>query len=129
MRIARDVNDMISQVEDYFGVPARSVSIFVGTIALSGLLATGIYWGIFGFGKWQSEMTVASKLMLAAATTPIQPGQQGQSGQYVCPTHGAVGLPRFNAAGAAGCPVCGQPMQFRYFGASAAATPAAFQGG
>ncbi|MBF0388583.1 MAG: hypothetical protein HQK71_00615 [Desulfamplus sp.] len=34
------------------------------------------------------------------------------SGQYVCPVHGAVGLPQFNASGAPVCPLGDNIMQF-----------------
>ena len=33
------------------------------------------------------------------------------TGQYLCPQHGAVGLPNYNVNGGAYCPACGQPMQ------------------
>lgn len=74
-----------------------------------------------------------------AAAVPVQPGyytygqgiygttpQTGQygygytqgiaarstSGQYVCPVHGGVGLPNFDASGYPYCPICGQCMRF-----------------
>ncbi|MBF0228356.1 MAG: hypothetical protein HQK63_01990 [Desulfamplus sp.] len=42
----------------------------------------------------------------------------GTSGQYVCPVHGAVGLPQFNAAGSPVCPLGDQIMQFHSTGAN-----------
>ncbi|KJR41886.1 hypothetical protein MCHI_002216, partial [Candidatus Magnetoovum chiemensis] len=40
------------------------------------------------------------------------------SGQYVCPVHGAIGLPQFNAAGSPVCPLGDQIMQFCGTGSS-----------
>lgn len=40
------------------------------------------------------------------------------SGQFICPTHGAVGLPVYNAAGAPVCPLGDQIMQFRSAGSN-----------
>ncbi|MBF0202809.1 MAG: hypothetical protein HQK67_00540 [Desulfamplus sp.] len=37
----------------------------------------------------------------------------GVSGQYLCPVHGAVGLPQYNATGVPVCPLGDQIMQFR----------------
>jgi hypothetical protein len=62
------------------------------------------------------------------APVAAQPGQQfyaqpyqqpvaaqqnigGVTGQFLCPQHGAVGLPNYATNGAAICPICGQPMQ------------------
>ena len=65
--------------------------------------------------------------MLEAATVApfqqqIQPQQQlvnnGMSGQYVCPVHGAIGLPQYNASGAPVCPMGDQIMQFRGTGSN-----------
>lgn len=33
------------------------------------------------------------------------------TGQYLCPQHGAVGLPNYDANGMTYCPICSQPMQ------------------
>lgn len=129
MEFVKNFSDCLSQIESYLGVKAESLLVFSGGILAAAVVATGIYWGVFGFGHWKNEMNVASTLMTAAATAPVQAMQAGQSGQYVCPTHGAVGLPRANAAGQAVCPICAQPMQLRCFGAAPSATPAAFQPG
>ena len=47
-----------------------------------------------------------------------QPMANGLAGQYVCPVHGAVGLPQFNAAGVPMCPMGDQVMQFRSAGSN-----------
>jgi len=124
----------LSQLEAYLGVKAQSFLLFAGLIVLTAALVTVGYWGYFGFGHWKNEMKVANALLTAAATSPMvgQGVAVGQSGQYFCPQHGAVGLPRANAAGQAVCPLCGQFMQLRCFGtvaATATPMPAAFQPG
>ncbi|MBF0376900.1 MAG: hypothetical protein HQK72_05410 [Desulfamplus sp.] len=47
------------------------------------------------------------------------------SGQYVCPVHGAVGLPQFNATGSPVCPLGDQIMQFHSTGANSSLALAA----
>ena len=130
MRILKDLSGKLSVVETSLGLRLESVAIFLVSIAAMALMVTFIYWGLFGFGHWKNEMTVAGKIMVAAATAPVAsaPPAAGQAGQYVCSVHGAVGLPRFNAAGVPLCPVCGKAMQFRCSPA-ASATPAAWAGG
>ena len=53
--------------------------------------------------------------------------QPGLGRQYVCPSCGAVGLPRWTAAGQPACPACGGMMYVAplRFEAELAATPAA----
>ena len=120
----------------YFGIRPQNIALFAGSIAGAALVATAIYWGVFGFGQWKKEVTVAGRIMTAAAVAPMQgPGQQTgqqmgqQAGQYVCPVHGAVGLPRYNAAGVPVCPVGGEVMQFVRCVTAPGATPVAFAGG
>ena len=92
---------------------------FLGLVLGAAVITTVIYWTIFGFSKWSSQVQTASDLMTAAAVAPIlqQPYatavQQQPSGQFVCPQHGAVGLPNWSAAGVPNCPICGQVMAFR----------------
>ncbi len=40
------------------------------------------------------------------------PNNASQAGQYVCPQHGAVGMPIYGQHGNQQCPICGQGMQF-----------------
>jgi hypothetical protein len=54
----------------------------------------------------------------AAVAVPMQPYSQPIAGQFVCPTHGSVGLPGYTAAGTPVCPLDGQPMQFISAGAT-----------
>lgn len=91
---------------------------FFGCVLGAAVITTAIYWAVFGFGKWSRQVQTASDLMTAAAVVPVlqQPfttAVQQQAGQFVCPQHGAVGLPNWNAAGVPTCPICGQVMIFR----------------
>ena len=60
--------------------------------------------------------------MQAAALPTFQQQYQGNSsgvsGQFVCPTHGAAGLPHFDAAGNPICPFGDQIMWFNSMGKS-----------
>lgn len=135
MSIRQTVDDQLSAFQAYVGIKPSALLVFAFSIAGAALVATAAYWGVFGYKHWTNEMTVAQRIMTAAATTPLQPGfqvaqpvpQAQQSGQYVCPVHGAVGLPRFNTAGTPICPIGGEVMQFRSI--AVATTPAAFAGG
>lgn len=139
-----DLSEAAASRESRHEVPFKALLVFGGCVLTAAAVATGIYWAVFGFSHWTTEMTTANKIMLAAANAPgaapVAPGAGAAgapcSGQYVCPVHGAVGLPRFDAAGTPRCPVGGEPMQFRSVAAPAAtaprapqATPAAFAGG
>ncbi len=121
--------DQISFFETYMGLKPRVLVIFAASIAGAALVSTAVYWGIFGFRHWNKEVTVAGRILTAAAPLQAVQGQVGAlPGQYVCPVHGAVGLPRFNAAGTPLCPVGGEVMQFRSLD-TAGLTQAAFAGG
>ncbi|MBF0451857.1 MAG: hypothetical protein HQK75_14225 [Candidatus Magnetomorum sp.] len=109
--------------EDYFGLDLKKVGYFGATVVSTAVVVTVLYWFVFGFGHWAGEMQQASNLMMAATVTPmtanpsgIYGGPSGQSvqsaGQYLCPIHGAVGLPRYDAVGTPHCPICGSVMQF-----------------
>ncbi len=96
---------------------------FLGLVLGAALITTCIYWAIFGFGTWTRQVQSASNLMAAAAVAPVlqQPcvtATQSSAGQFVCPQHGAVGLPNWSAAGVPNCPICGQVMGFRGAGAN-----------
>lgn len=75
----------------------------------------------------------------AAATLPMgqtphnthqnSPGTNNPvSGQFICPTHGAVGLPVYNGAGDPVCPLGDQIMQFKSAGSNNFAAAAAAGG-
>nr|ASQ41190.1 magnetosome protein Mad4 [Candidatus Magnetananas rongchenensis] len=108
-------------LQDYLKTKFKYLGFWAATIASSTVVTTGLYWSVFGFGHWQTEMNRAAGLMVAGAVQPMQqqqmqPFQQVQtgavSGQFVCPTHGAVGLPNYDTIGTPHCPVCGQVMNF-----------------
>jgi len=126
MGMFKEACESLSVIESYLGVKLQSLAIFALSVVGVAVLSTAVYWSVFGLKHWKNELNVAGTLMTAAATSPLAAG--GQSGQYVCPVHGAVGLPRFNAAGAPLCPVGGEVMQFRCV-TPPGATAAAFTGG
>ncbi|MBF0469276.1 MAG: hypothetical protein HQK61_10410 [Desulfamplus sp.] len=125
--------------EDYLDIDLKRLAYFFSLVIITAVLTTLLYWFVFGFDSWNKNVKIASDLMLAATAVPyqqqpmqfqqVQPYQQqpqpfsngmsaqaggmtSGSGQYVCPVHGAVGLPQFNAAGAPVCPLGDQVMQF-----------------
>jgi hypothetical protein len=59
-----------------------------------GLLNPAPQSGLYGYGYTQRVTTGPS------------------AGQYLCPVHGAVGLPNFDTNGIPHCPICGQYMGF-----------------
>ena len=105
-------------IEDYIHLDGKKLGICVGSILLTAIGVTVVYWMIFGFGQWKGQMDQSAALMTAAATIQGQPGfnnnigGSSMSGQFVCPQHGAVGLPNYNTSGMPCCPICGQLMQF-----------------
>ena len=116
--------------EELPGMDVKRIGMFLGLVLGTALLFTFIYWAAFGFDHWQTEMGTASDLMMVAAVPPA--GQvaavPGGAGQYVCPVHGAVGLPNVGPDGSLCCPFCGQAMVFRS-SASGNLTQAAMAGG
>ncbi|KPA19051.1 magnetosome protein Mad4 [Candidatus Magnetomorum sp. HK-1] len=111
-------------IEEYIPMDVKKLSLFTGSVIGTVVLTTLLYWFIYGFDLWQSQMNRASALMTAAAMVPAQPLQaynggaynQNSSGQFVCPQHGSVGLPNYDATGLPHCPICGQIMQFHSAG-------------
>ncbi len=110
-------------IEDYIGMDLKKMVTFAVLVLGTAVCVTLLYCYIYGFGEWKSEMTMSAKLMTAAANVPAaqmpvnvpvaqMPAGTGSAGQYICPQHGAVGLPTFDAAGSPHCPCCGQIMQF-----------------
>ena len=118
--------------EGYLGISGKKLACFAGTIMAAVVVVTVAYWAVFGFDRWSRAVSQSASLMLAAAPMTYQgqtaPATYG-SGQYVCPTHGAVGLPAFDAAGAPHCPVCSQVMRFNGIPSSAGYTPQPAGGG
>lgn len=116
--------------EQYFGMDIKRFGYFSGMVAGVALIVTIIYWAVFGFDRWKEEVRMASDLIMAASVAPVAqaPAGPGVAGQYVCPQHGAVGLPNLNATGVPHCPVCGQVMGF-YSARSNRVTLAATGGG
>ncbi|CAM2057526.1 Magnetosome protein Mad4 [Desulfovibrionales bacterium] len=118
MKLPTDIKASLALLEAYLGLRLQSLAIFgLSIVAMAGVV-TGIYWGVYGFNHWQKEMVISGRLMTATATVPMQTIPQqltaGQVGQYICPVHGVVGLPRFNAIGQPLCPVGGETMQLQY---------------
>lgn len=101
-------------LEQYFEMEVKKYGYFFGLVIGTAIIFTIIYWVIFGFGRWKAELQRAPDLMMAASVAPVGQAATGPAGagQYVCPRDGAVGLPRFDAAGVPHCPVCGQVMGF-----------------
>ncbi len=102
-------------IEDYIGMDKKTLVTFAGLVLGTAVGVTVLYCLIFGFDQWQSEVKMSAQLMTAAATVPVaqMPAGIGSAGQYICPQHGPVGLPRFDATGSPHCPGCGQIMQLR----------------
>lgn len=116
--------------QNYVGIRASALGLFVAAAGLAAAASTGVYWAVFGVKHWNTEMTTAGRILTAAATRPLAAPAAGAArcGQYVCPVHGAVGLPRLDASGVPRCPVGGEVMQFVNL-APVQPTPAAFAGG
>ena len=111
--------------EDYFNADLKQIGLFVSSITITVIIATILYWTIFGFSSWSKNINRAQDLMLAAANQnqtlcpqlqmPVNStslGNRNVSGQYICPQHGAVGLPDFDINGNPHCPLCGMIMTF-----------------
>ena len=130
-------------LEDYLHIDLKKFGYFSGFVILVAVSTTVLYWFVFGFDTWKRNVQTASDLMLAATpgtlhTGPMVGGQAGNlgmrpaaaaimptqqqpnamTGQFVCPAHGAVGLPRYNQAGAPVCPYGDQIMQFNSAGSN-----------
>jgi len=120
-------------IEDYLGIDFKETGLFVGTMITVVIVVTALYWFVYGFDHWNSEMNQASNMMMAANVAPLNtqnvqtnnqnlqmvpqqgyslPQQNCPAGQYLCPTHGAVGLPIFDQMGQPHCPICNATMQF-----------------
>ncbi|MBF0492781.1 MAG: hypothetical protein HQM15_08375 [Deltaproteobacteria bacterium] len=101
------------------------VGLWMVVIFVVVLLSTALYVAINGYDKWKGDMKTAVTYSMAAGTTtpqtlPPVPEQKKsvvtkQAGQFVCPVHGATGLPDYDINGKAVCPVCGREMSATYF--------------
>jgi len=115
-----DHDKQTSTFMDYFGLNGRTLAIFWGLVICVVVVVTAIYVLIFGFDSWRSNMSQASSLMLTNVDVPgaeagpaaaaVMPAAGPTGAQYVCPTCGAVGLPRWSPDGTPTCPGCGAVM-------------------
>ena len=105
-------------VDTYLGIDLRRGGLLAGLVLGTAVLVTVVYASIFGFDHWRQDMRTTSQLMMAANQVPVVTPAPGQmvAGQYVCPLHGAVGLPHFDAAGVPHCPLDGQVMALKATG-------------
>lgn len=110
-------------IEQYFGISLKKLACFASLVFSAAVVTTFVFGMIFGFDKWLQDMNVAKNLMLAGATVsvaqpPVATGggwggaDAGGAGQFLCPQHGAVGMPVVDPMGSPHCPVCGQGMLF-----------------
>ena len=104
-------------IKEYLGTDFKRSGFFVGSVLANATIVTVLFWLIFGFDVWKQDVQTASQLMAAAAVAPVVPVAQAPAtahtaGQFVCPLHGAVGLPNYDAVGTPHCPIDGQVMQF-----------------
>jgi len=101
-------------IENYFNIDLKKTGIFLGTILGTTLITTLLFWWIFGFDQWTQNFQTASDLLTAAAVAPAvqMQGAASNAGQFVCPIHGASGMPNYDQNGTPHCPVCGTMMQF-----------------
>ncbi len=120
-------------MSDYHVIDAKRLGYFVGSIAAAAVVVTAIYCGLYGLKKWTGSVQQGANLMMVASQAPCQsPVTTGTAGQFICPVHGAVGLPALDSAGVPRCPICNQAMSFNRPQAGVQAgplAPAAFGGG
>ncbi|MGA2225420.1 MAG: hypothetical protein ABSH41_13375 [Syntrophobacteraceae bacterium] len=120
-------------MSEYNDIDAKRLGYFAGSIVAAAVVVTAIYCGLYGLKKWTGSMQQGANLMMVAAPAPYQGSvRTGAAGQFICPTHGAVGLPVVDASGVPRCPLCNGAMSFNGPQAGAQAGPvglAAFAGG
>lgn len=120
-------------MSEYHDIDAKRLGYFVGSIVAAAVAVTVIYCGVYGLKKWTGSVQQGANLMMVAAPAPYQGAvRPGTAGQFICPTHGAVGLPVVDAAGVPRCPICNGEMSFNGPQAGTQAgpvAPAAFAGG
>jgi hypothetical protein len=100
-------------MSEYHDIDAKRLGYFVGSIVTAAVAVTVIYCSLYGFRKWTGNVQQGANLMMAASPAPYQtPARTAIAGQFICPAHGAVGLPVFDAAGVPRCPLCKEAMGF-----------------
>ncbi len=115
-------------IEQYYGINIKNIGYFAGSVTIATVIATTLFWLVFGFDKWERDITTAQDLMLAAAVNQndmirVVPGtikttkikvktNVNATGQFLCPQDGAVGLPVYDTLGSPHCPLCSQTMMF-----------------
>lgn len=115
-------------LENYLGLDLKTLGLFIGLVLGTGGVVTLVFGFVFGFDRWRQNVQTASQLMTAANMSPVGAvPQNGQAaaGQFVCPQHGAIGLPQFDAAGVPHCPLDGLTMSLHQAGAGGMALAAA----
>jgi len=101
----------------------KQFGILCGLVFLMLISISVLYGSINGFDRLGSDAGGAPEYMTGFQTTQMGNAPSGQqfsqsqlsmhiSGQYVCPQHGGVGLPVFDAYNYPHCPICNQVMQF-----------------
>jgi hypothetical protein len=128
--------------DEFSAVSFKNWGFFAGTIVLTTLVVAGLYGWLYGFSYLEKSAVGAGRVLVAAfngqptTVQPVQPlqpvypqvnvpvvqyqpqyqpqvvQQPLQAGQFVCPSHGSVGMPLYGQGGVPQCPVCGQVMQF-----------------
>ncbi len=116
-------------------------TLFTGTITFTTILVIILYGWLYGYdflgryisspnitvSAWQGQHTVQAQPHVNCPPGTTYPGvlprhappvysratvSNTSTGQYICPTHGAVGMPFFRQNGIPQCPVGGGIMQF-----------------
>jgi len=115
-------------IKAYMGTDLKRTGLFIGSVLGNAAIVTVLFWLIFGFDVWKQDVRTASDLMAAAAVAPAAraPAATNAAGQFVCPQHGAVGLPHYDAAGTPHCPIDGQVMHFNGISSNNLALAAGF---
>ncbi len=114
-------------IKEYMGMDLKRSGFIVGSVLGNAVIVTVVFWLIFGFDVWKQDVRTASQLMAAAAVAPVArvPAAPNAAGQFVCPQHGAVGLPQYDATGIPHCPIDGQVMHFNGVSSNSLALAAA----
>jgi len=114
-------DEHIGLIQEYFGFDQRRVLISLAMVAGVAVVVTLIYVAIFGFDTWKSNMKQAGNMMVVNFQPPGAngvvepnivplPAAATSTIQYLCPTCGIVGLPRWSVGATPVCPQCGAVM-------------------
>ena len=105
----------------------RKVGLWLAMIFVVVILSTGIFIAVNGFGTWKGNMQTAKDYMLIAGQQtdvaqtlkPVAVVKQVEiakkTGQFICPIHGASGLPDYDMNGNQTCQICNRKMDVIYF--------------